>query len=115
MIEDGMGKRVFISYSHRQAQWVRDRLLPVLRAGGAEPLVDNERMVGREPVVGQMDALQDQSEFTVAVITADYQASSYCMHEYGRADKPFEILLDGSPLDTSRLYAHLPSDRHAEP
>ena len=38
-----MGKKVFVSYSHQQGAWVLDRLVPCLRAGGAEVYVDVER------------------------------------------------------------------------
>ena len=37
-----MGK-VFVSYSGKQSGWVWDRLVPVLRAGGIEVLIDRER------------------------------------------------------------------------
>jgi hypothetical protein len=38
-----MGKKVFISYNHKQRDWVRDRLKPCIEAGGAEVLIDLER------------------------------------------------------------------------
>ena len=37
-----MPKKVFISYRHHQAEWVRDRLVPCLRYGGAEVIIDYE-------------------------------------------------------------------------
>lgn len=33
--------KVFVSYSHTQGPWVKDRLCPVLRAGGVEILIDD--------------------------------------------------------------------------
>ena len=33
-----MPKSVFVSYSHKQGDWVWDRLVPCLRAGGANVL-----------------------------------------------------------------------------
>jgi hypothetical protein len=32
--------KVFVSYSHRQGEWVLDALVPVLRASGCDILVD---------------------------------------------------------------------------
>jgi hypothetical protein len=44
-----MGKSVFISYSHQQGEWVWNALVPCLKAGGAEVLIDRERFeAGRE-------------------------------------------------------------------
>ncbi len=46
-----MPKKIFISYSHRQGDWVRGRLAPCLKAGGAEVLIDRERFeAGKAPV-----------------------------------------------------------------
>ncbi len=53
--------RVFVSYSHQQGRWVWERLVPVLKAGGAEVLIDKERFQLGKAIVGQMDALQAQA------------------------------------------------------
>jgi hypothetical protein len=79
--------RVFVSYSHRQGEWVRDALVPVLRAGGAEVLVDWERLRPGYAVVGEMNGTQDTADRHVLIITADYLASKYCLHEMNRAIK----------------------------
>jgi len=34
--------KVFISYSHRQGEWVWSRLVPVLKAASAEVLIDKD-------------------------------------------------------------------------
>jgi TIR domain len=77
--------KVFVSYSHQQGAWVRDALVPVLRASGADVLVDWERFKAGFAVAGQMDGTQDKADRYVLVITADYLASKYCVHEMDRA------------------------------
>jgi TIR domain len=78
-------RKVFVSYSHRQEDWVVDRLVPVLRAGGAEIVIDREIFgVGRS-VLGQMDETQDQAEVHLLVLSPDYLASPMCQHEMDRA------------------------------
>ena len=52
-----MPKKVFISYSHRQGDWVWDRLVPCLKAGGAEMLIDRERFEAGKALTGQMDTV----------------------------------------------------------
>lgn len=80
-----MGKKVFVSYSHRQSKWVFDRLVPCLLAGGTEVLIDEDRLRVGPKVIGQMDALQDQADASLLVFTEEYLASAYCRHEMDRA------------------------------
>lgn len=81
-----MSKRVFVSYNSQQGRWVRERLVPILRAAGcAEVLVDRERFRAGRGVKGQMDATQDQADVSLLVLTPDYLASDYCRHEMARA------------------------------
>ncbi len=80
-----MDKRVFISYCHAQGDWVSNRLVPCLRAGGADVLIDYERFAAGKAVVGQMDATQDAAETSVLVLSPAYLASDYCRHEMDRA------------------------------
>ena len=68
--------RIFVSYSHKQSEWVHSRLLPVLRAAGAEVLVDIDHFKAGQTVTGQMDRLQRRASRHVLVITADYVAST---------------------------------------
>ncbi len=98
---------LFISYSHKQSEWVHQRLIPVLRAAGAEVLVDIDHFKAGQTVIGQMDALQSRAERHVLVITADYLSSAYCLHEMEQAiksdpsftdGKVLPILQDGTPL-----------------
>jgi hypothetical protein len=77
--------RVFVSYSHRDGVWVIDRLVPVLRAGGVDVVIDRERFRVGGSVIGQMDGEQDGAEKSLLVLSRAYLASPYCMHELRRA------------------------------
>jgi hypothetical protein len=99
--------RIFVSYSHKQSEWVHQRLIPVLRGAGGEVLVDIDHFLAGRRVKGQMDALQSSASRHVLVITADYVASDYCRHEMEQAikcdpsfadGKVLPILQDGTPL-----------------
>jgi hypothetical protein len=85
--------KVFVSYSHAQGEWVLDRLVPCLRAGGAEVLIDVERFRSGGGLYRQMNATQDQADRHVLVLSATYLASAACQHEMRRAialDPKFE-------------------------
>lgn len=124
-----MPKSVFVSYSHQQGEWVGDRLVPCLRAGGAEVLIDRERFAAGRAVVGQMDATQDAADVHVLVLTPEYLASDFCRHEMERAiatDPDFErstvvpVRRAGGPLPDAiggpnPLCADLRDDGAAEP
>src|SRR5262249_4613237 len=73
------------SYRHSDGAWVWTRLKPCLDAGEAEVLIDRERFQAGRAVVGQMDAIQDQAQVHVLIITKEYLASDYCRHEMDRA------------------------------
>ena len=79
--------RIFISYSHQQGDWVCRRLVPCLEGGGAVVLIDRERFKLGKAIVGQMDALQDNAERHLLVLSPDYLGSNYCQHETQRALK----------------------------
>ena len=108
--------KVFVSYAHTQGAWVWERLVPVLKAGGAEVFIDHERFEAGRAVVGQMDAVQDQAERQLICWSADHAASNACGHEWRRAlakDPGFQsglILL--ARLDGAALPAEIPTDLH---
>jgi len=122
--------RVFISYSHQQADWVCKRLVPCLEAGGADVLIDRERFKIGQAVVGQMDALQDSAERHLLVLSPEYLGSEYCQHEMERALKLDPDFTEGLLLPVLRadcvlpeafagwnppLYADLKNDTRPEP
>lgn len=80
-----MGKKVFISYSHAQIDWVKNRLVPCLKAGRVEVLIDYEIFGPGKRVIGQMDATQYLADLHLLTLTDEYLASEYCRHEMNRA------------------------------
>ena len=80
-----MAKKIFISYAHKQKEWVHNRLVPCLHAGGAEVLIDVDKFRVGEPLVGEMDTLQDQADKSLLVFTGDYLTRPNCQHEMNRA------------------------------
>jgi hypothetical protein len=120
-------RKVFVSYSHQQGDWIWDRLVPVLKAGGAEVLIDRERFTAGRALFGQMDALQDGADVHVLVLSPDYMASTACVHEMERAIardprfehgvvvpvKRVEVTLPDSIRDPNPLYVDLADDTAA--
>jgi len=101
-------RKIFISYSHHQGEWVWDRLVPVLKAGGAEVLIDRERFAAGHALVGQMDTTQDAADVHVLVLSPEYLASDACRHEMERAvarDPRFE---NGVVVPVQRAAVPLP-------
>jgi TIR domain len=80
-----MAMKVFVSYNHKQGDWVFDRLVPCLEAGGAEVLIDRKRFESGGHLLGQIDAAQAEADKQVLVLTPDYDASHYCQHELNNA------------------------------
>lgn len=103
-------RKVFVSYSHHQEEWVRDRLVPVLRAGGAEVLIDYERFGAGRSVLGQMDATQDEADVHVLVFSPDYLASGPCRHEMERAVALDPMFEHGIVVPVMRIEADLPAE-----
>jgi hypothetical protein len=118
-------KRVFVSYSHKQGEWVFDSLVPCLTAGGAGVLIDRQRFEAGLSLFTQMDTLQDQADVHVLVFSPDYLASAACLHEMDRAvdqDPAFQLkrviplmrnksVLPSTILTPNPLYVNLTDDR----
>lgn len=121
--------KIFVSYCHRQGDWVWGRLVPCLKAGGADVLIDRERFELGRAVIGQMDTLQDQADKHLLVLSVDYLSSLYCCHEMDRAialDPGFAsgivvpvlretCALPASITHPNPLYADLRDDRQPDP
>jgi hypothetical protein len=104
-----MPKSVFISYCHNQGDWVLDRLVPCLRAGGADVHIDRERFEVGKAVVGQMDAVQDGTAIAVLVLSPDYLNSPYCVHEMERAIRRDPKFARGIVVPVKRVHCELPA------
>jgi hypothetical protein len=103
-----VAKKVFISYSHAQSDWVLRRLVPCLEAGGAEVLIDRDRFEAAKALVGQMDSTQDSADASVLIFSPEYLRSKSCLHEMERAiarDSNFE---NGSAIPVKRTDCELP-------
>src|ERR1700732_2051207 len=98
---------VFISYCHKQGDWVWDRLVPCLRAGGADIHIDRERVKVGKAVVGQMDAGQADAAMAVLVLSLDYLNSPYCVHEMQRAIRRDPKFAHGLVVPVKRLHCEL--------
>ncbi len=77
--------KVFVSYSHKDGDWVWTRLKPVLEAGGVEVLLDEEHFRPGGALHRQMDALQDRGERQLLVLNRASLASAACRYEQARA------------------------------
>jgi hypothetical protein len=77
--------KTFVSYCRAQGDWVWDHLVPILKAVGAEVLIDRERFKAGKAVYQQMDVTQDQARVHVLVLSRAYLASKACRHEMARA------------------------------
>ncbi len=69
--------RIFVSYSHRQKDWVRGDLVPVLNAWGAEVLIDYERFEAGIALPKQVDDLQSRADVHLLVLTPDLALDEY--------------------------------------
>lgn len=65
---------VFISYSHRNKEWVRDWLLPQLKSTGLKVCIDHESFAPGAPLLTEMERAVLQSRKTIAILTPAYIA-----------------------------------------
>ncbi|NYZ15496.1 toll/interleukin-1 receptor domain-containing protein [Azospirillum sp. RWY-5-1] len=93
-----MTPNVFISYSHRQAEWVHRRLAPVIRASGAEVVLDVADGRAGLSLDVQMRRWGDAAAHVVAVLSPDYLRSDACRLEWERAQARDPGFLNGGTL-----------------
>ena len=81
---DGSGEfqyDVFVSYSHRNRQWVRTWLVPKLRDEGLTVCVDHDCFDPGAPALTEMERAVVESRKTVLVLSAPYIESEWCEFE----------------------------------
>lgn len=72
---------VFISYSHRDGDWVWDWLVPRLKQEGLRICIDRECFEAGEPIVVAIERAVKTSRKTLLVLTPDYVASEWAESE----------------------------------
>jgi hypothetical protein len=106
-----MSRKVFVSYSHHdQGEWVWRRLVPCLRTGGANVLIDREQFEAGVHVRGQMDAIQEEAELHLLVLSPSYLRSDYCLHEMRQAIARDPEFKRGDTVIVLRQECPLPPD-----
>src|SRR5271166_4788456 len=103
-----MPKSVFISYSRKQGEWVWGRLVPCLKAGGAEALFDEGEFEAAHSLEPMEREVQSRADLNLLVLSPDYLTSKYCQREMERAierDPKFE---KGITIPVLRIECDLP-------
>jgi hypothetical protein len=104
-----MPKSVFISYNWKQGEWVWDRLVPCLKAGGASVLIDREQFQAARALNKQMDEVQDRADLNILVFSPDYLTSKPCQCEMKRAIQRDPDFKDGVTIPVKREDCDLPA------
>jgi|GEM_PF-2017553 len=72
---------VFISYSHRDGDWVREWLLPAIESAGMHACIDYRDFGIGTPSVINMEQAVEHSRKTLLVLTPAYVTSEWCKYE----------------------------------
>lgn len=83
---------VFISYSSRDAAWVRGELRPLLEQAGVRVCVDYHDFKPGKQSIHEMNRAVMTSRWTLLVLTPDYLSSEFCEYESVLGEK-FDRLL----------------------
>ena len=71
----------FISYSHRNKEWVREWLVPHMQNAGLTVCIDHESFEPGAPSITEMERAVLQSRKTVLVLTPEYLQSGWTEFE----------------------------------
>ena len=72
---------VFISYSHRDKDWVRGWLVPRLKDAAVRVCIDHESFEPGAPSVTEMERAVRQSRKTILILTPEYLVSEWSAFE----------------------------------
>ena len=72
---------VFISYSHRDSEWVLDSLLPILKENNVKVCIDRECFELGAPIITEIEKAVEQSRKTLLVFTPKYLESKWTEFE----------------------------------
>jgi len=72
---------VFISYGHRNHDWVWNELIPVLRTAGINYCIDKEHFEPGRKSVSEMARCVKESRKTLCILSEDYITSDWCDFE----------------------------------
>lgn len=77
----GIKFHAFVSYSQRDADWVRDRLLPNLEAGGLRICHHEKDFVPGRTIINNIMTCVEASRRCVFVLSAHFVKSNWCHYE----------------------------------
>ncbi|RQV93386.1 toll/interleukin-1 receptor domain-containing protein, partial [bacterium] len=72
---------VFVSYSHKDSEWVHNWLLPNLKAAGVELCIDRDDFDPGAPAIVNMEEAVKRSNKTLGVMTKDWIDSEWADYE----------------------------------
>jgi hypothetical protein len=79
--DQSTGYDVFISYSHKDREWVRDWLLPRLEEAGLKVCIDYRDFAIGVPILVNIERAVERSRRTLLVLTPDWVSSQWTNFE----------------------------------
>jgi hypothetical protein len=91
---------VFISYSHKDEEWVRNVLLPTLEKQGLKVCIDYRDFIAGKPAIINMADASETSRHTLLVLTPRWGKSEWTLYEsvLSRTDDPAGLQQRTIPL-----------------
>ncbi len=91
---------VFISYSHKDEEWVRNVLLPTLEKQGLKVCIDYRDFIAGKPAIINMADASETSRHTLLVLTPRWVESEWTLYEsiLSRTDDPAGLQRRTIPL-----------------
>ena len=100
MAETDFKYDVFISYSHKDEEWVRNVLLPTLEKQGLKVCIDYRDFIAGKPAIINMADASETSRHTLLVLSPRWDASEWTLYEgiLSRTDDPAGLQRRTIPL-----------------